>query len=351
MREARKLVCTCVLVYAGCVTEPAADLDPITGVPQGAPRAGVDYSWGRPSPSVLAASGYTFASRYLSYDTTGKNISAGEAQALHDAGIDVVLNWESSAAAPLGGYSTGVAHATHAVALAAEVGAPASLPIYFSVDFDVTAAQFAAVDAYFDGVAAILPVERIGAYGGIRTIAHLFDRGRITYGWQTYAWSGGQWDPRAQVRQVDNGLTIDGAAVDLDVALADDFGQWSAAGPAATVSTFTECGWLHIGEVIGTDRALPSCDGRYLLAQQADGNLVLYRSDGTPLWASDTVASGGTWTVMQGDGNLVAYTSSSAPVWASGTNGSAGAELAVQTDGNVVLYVGDTPIWATWTNE
>src|SRR5690348_1179506 len=55
---------------------------------------GVDYSWARPSPAHLKAEGYHFAARYLSYDTTGKNITAAEANALRAAGIDVVSNWE-----------------------------------------------------------------------------------------------------------------------------------------------------------------------------------------------------------------------------------------------------------------
>ncbi len=125
----------------------------------------------------------------------------------------------------------------------------------------------------------------------------------------------------------------------------------SGGGDTGTVSTFTSCGVLHVGEQIGTDRALASCDGRYLLAQQGDGNLVLYRTDGTALWSSDTAGSAGRLAVMQDDGNFVVYTTGSTPLWASGTSGSNGAELAVQDDGNVVLYVGDTPIWATGTNE
>src|SRR5581483_4783081 len=52
---------------------------------------GVDYAWGRPGGATLRAQGYTFAARYLSYDTTGKNITAAEANSLHAAGVDVVV--------------------------------------------------------------------------------------------------------------------------------------------------------------------------------------------------------------------------------------------------------------------
>lgn len=187
---------------------------------------GIDYSWGRPRPEAIRAAGYTFASRYLSYDTTGKNLTAGEAQALSAAGIDVVANWEWSATDALGGYSAGVSHAQEAQRQALACGMPASRPIYFSVDFDATPGQQATINSYFDGVAAVIGRGRIGAYGGFYPIQRLFDAGKIAWGWQTYAWSGGQWDSRAQVRQVLNGITVDGADCDLDEAWAFDFGQW-----------------------------------------------------------------------------------------------------------------------------
>ena len=66
---------------------------------------------------------------------------------------------------------------------------------------------------------------------GVRyPVQRLFNAGKITWGWQTYAWSGGQWDSRAQLRQVQNGMTVDGAACDRDEAWASDFGQWGASG-------------------------------------------------------------------------------------------------------------------------
>ena len=122
-------------------------------------------------------------------------------------------------------------------------------------------------------------------------------------------------------------------------------------GGGGTVSTFSSCGALHVGEQIGTDRALTSCDGRYLLAQQGDGNLVLYRSDGTALWSSTTSGTAGRVAIMQGDGNFVIYSGGGSPIWATGTGGYDGAELALQDDGNVVLYAGGTPIWASGTSE
>ena len=210
-----------VLLTGACTDE----LDMTSDVQEAATVAtGVDYSWARPSPSSLASSGYAFAVRYYSYDTTGKNLSHDEAQALIGAGLSVVSNWENAAGDALDGYDRGVQHARDAEAQAMAAGAPPTRPIYFSVDFDASPGQQAAINAYFDGVASVIGRERTGAYGGYYVIKRLFDAGKITWGWQTYAWSGGQWDSRAQLRQVQNGIA--GGSMDLDEAQAADFGQW-----------------------------------------------------------------------------------------------------------------------------
>jgi hypothetical protein len=187
---------------------------------------GVDYAWGHPRPQVLAQQGYRFACRYLSRDPS-KNLTAGEAQALHAAGVATVSNWEAVPGAPRNGYSQGVRDAQDAASQHLACGGPGNRPIYFSVDFPATADELGGpVTEYFRGVASVLGVARTGAYGGIATISYLFDHGLIRWGWQTYAWSAGRWDSRAQLRQVRNGVPIDGADCDVDESTAEDFGQW-----------------------------------------------------------------------------------------------------------------------------
>jgi hypothetical protein len=39
---------------------------------------GVDYSWGRPGVAALKRAGAKFACRYLSHDTSGKNLTVRE---------------------------------------------------------------------------------------------------------------------------------------------------------------------------------------------------------------------------------------------------------------------------------
>jgi hypothetical protein len=135
-----------------------------------------------------------------------------------------------------------------------------------------------------------------------------------------------------------------------DTQLADDdrAGIWSRYAAYASPSG---CGWLSSGQGLGAGQSVWSCDGRFQLSYQGDGNLVLYQG-GSALWASGTNGHGGDRVIMQEDGNLVIYKSNGNPVWASGTAGTSNryANLAVQNDGNVVIYrSGGGVAWASNT--
>jgi hypothetical protein len=113
-------------------------------------------------------------------------------------------------------------------------------------------------------------------------------------------------------------------------------------GPAAS------CGRLNPGQALGVKQSLTSCDGRFVLVMQGDGNLVLSQGS-RALWATMTNGRGGAAATMQGDGNFVVYTAGGAALWHTHTYRFPGAWLAVQNDGNVVVYSGSTPRWATNT--
>jgi hypothetical protein len=318
------------------------------------PVYGVDYSWARPSPSSLKAQGFAFAARYLSWNTSGKNISAGEAHSLEQAGLDVVLVWEDGASDALDGYAKGVQEAQAAEAQAVAAGMPAGRPIYFACDFDAQPSQEGAIEAYFDGVASVIGRGRTGVYGGYGLVDRLFNAGKVTWAWQTYAWSNGNWDARAQLRQIENG--IEGGSCDKDEAVAADFGQWGAAPPpapkppTATPDKPTGCGIVHGGEGLVDGESFSSCDGRFTLAMQTDHNLVLYHNGAGALWSTATNGSDGFAAIMQGDGNFVLYGKQSNALWNSATEGHSGAYLAVQDDGNLVVYdAGGKALWDTNT--
>jgi hypothetical protein len=316
-----------------------------------ATRSGLDFAFIRPSGDTLRSEGYSFAARYLSYESS-KNITKPEADDLIAAGLDVVLVWEEAGDAALGGYGQGVSDAEAAQTLAISVGMPATRPIYFAVDFDATPAQQAPINDYLDGIAAVLGRGRTGVYGGYYVVKRAFDAGKIAYGWQTYAWSGGQWDARAQLRQTLNGVGP-GGSEDLDESVATDFAQWGHGSeetgprpPAPPVPT--ACGQIDPGHGLSQGQAWTSCDHRFRLAMQADGNLVLY-SEGNAIWSTDTSKLGGDVAIMQPDGNFVLYDLHSHPLFSSRTNGHNGSRLEIQSDGNVVVYGGTSALWATNT--
>jgi glycoside hydrolase-like protein len=186
---------------------------------------GVDYSWGRPDPRELFRLGKRFAVRYLSYDTSGKNLTKAEADRLSAAGLSIVSNWENAAGDQLGGYNRGAIHASEAARLHKACGGPAGRPIYFSVDFDASTSQLATCYNYLRGAASVIGWDRVGVYGGYRTINYMRDRG-VKWLWQTYAWSSGQWAAGTHLQQYHNGVKLAGADTDLDRAMQTDYGQW-----------------------------------------------------------------------------------------------------------------------------
>lgn len=187
---------------------------------------GVDYAWGRPSVTSLKDAGVTFTARYLSHDTSGKNLDSGEAARLSAAGIWLLVVWESTAQRSLDGYAAGAQDARDAAAQAKAVGMPGDRPIYFAVDFDASPGQKDAIIRYFQGVNSVLGKNRSGMYGGYYPIKWAFDAGVINWGWQTYAWSGGKWDSRAQLQQYSNDHVIGGVGLDYDRSTKSDYGQW-----------------------------------------------------------------------------------------------------------------------------
>lgn len=103
---------------------------------------------------------------------------------------------------------------------------------------------------------------------------------------------------------------------------------------------------LFAGERLNAGQELRS-DG-FRLVMQGDGNLVLYRPDGSVSWATYTF-SPGSFLGLQGDGNLVVYSASSVAQWSAGTADTGSHNfLSLQGDGNLVLYTpGNGPLWST----
>jgi len=115
--------------------------------------------------------------------------------------------------------------------------------------------------------------------------------------------------------------------------------------PVTPVTPPSGCGVMVPNQALGADQSVSSCDGRFSLVQQSDGNLVLYQAGGKALWSTQTNGSAGEVTVMQEDGNLVVYAPGGKPVWSSGTSGHPGAWLVIRDDGALVIDTGTELIW------
>lgn len=186
---------------------------------------GADYSAGHPTPAQLKAAGIGFVCRYLSTPGNPKNLTRTEATGLRAAGILIVTVFETIAKRALFGHGAGKADAVSALAQGMTCGMPKGSPIYFAVDFDATPQQQAAINAYLRGAGEVLGPELVGVYGGYYVVGRALDAKAAHYAWQTVAWSGGQWQRRAHIRQIGGGH-IGGIAVDFDYSYAEDFGQW-----------------------------------------------------------------------------------------------------------------------------
>lgn len=201
-----------------------------TGLTEPSPPAafttlkGADYSWDHPDLNCLSGQGVKFLMRYGSRDPS-KNLTSGELSSIRAAGLKVGVVWQEGKTQMLRGFSGGQTDARDADAFVKALGLD-GIPIYYSCDFDPGSADWSKVDAYLDGTISVTGLARNGMYGGKSAVTREFDRGKIKYGWQTYAWSGSptQWDARAQLRQVKNDQTVCGGKIDWDEQRVSDAG-------------------------------------------------------------------------------------------------------------------------------
>ena len=203
----------------------------------------LDYAFQHPSVEQLHAAGVTIVGRYLGQAMTEpKNMSAAETRALTDAGIDIFTNFEYGANQVLGGARQAQADVSLFRAQRAAVGMPLGRPCYVAADFDVpdfapslpnepqcAKAKLGPLWDYWHVWRTEEGPEVSAGYGGYWMLRRLFDAGLISWGFQTVAWSGGQWEPRACLRQT--GVTEFGNGADVDVAERQDIGQWKVGQP------------------------------------------------------------------------------------------------------------------------
>lgn len=176
---------------------------------------GIDYSFGSGVTAAQVKAYGPFVMRYLSGGNS-KDVSAAELKNFKAAGVAVGFVWETNGAPT--SATQGTTHAVEAqaelVALAAEIGDASLLKatVYFAIDEESSPVSV----GYIQAAAKVLGAPRTGVYGGYGTVKAVMDAKACAYAWQTYAWSGGQWDNRAILRQVQNDIKVGPCDADAD---------------------------------------------------------------------------------------------------------------------------------------
>jgi hypothetical protein len=125
-------------------------------------------------------------------------------------------------------------------------------------------------------------------YGGFYAVSRVLSADLATMGWQTSAWSGGQWDPRAVLRQLGTRVWGGNADVDLHAAHAADFGQWPRPSvPVHHPRRFQANGTVSLHDA-ALQQGLTVSGVVWLTAQHKQADTALWRlptstpGDGTP---------------------------------------------------------------------
>lgn len=177
----------------------------------------------------IKAEGYDFVCRYLvpnSGSLAWKALTAQEAQGISDAGLQLLCVYESTASRCRGGAAAGTADGRAAVQLAQAYGIPETAIIYFAVDYDAQAGDYALIEAYLRAARAQTDNYEVGVYGSFGVVEAMAQRRACQGFWQCYAWSYRKVSNCRNVYQYKNGQTVAGISVDLDEAVSD-VGLWS----------------------------------------------------------------------------------------------------------------------------
>ncbi|MEA5366111.1 DUF1906 domain-containing protein [Amycolatopsis sp., V23-08] len=187
----------------------------------------LDYSQGRPTGAAVKAAQHVGVVRYAGTPGRTKNITRAEYLDMDRQGVGVALVFEDAAGDALKGRPRGVTAAQAIVADAAAVGFPASRPLYFAVDQDITG-QMGTVLEYFRGIGSVLGGRPAGVYGEADVLDAVLDAGLARFGWQTVAWSRGRTAKTRHLYQRAGQIYVGGIQVDVNDVLAADWGQHNA---------------------------------------------------------------------------------------------------------------------------
>lgn len=212
----------------------------------------LDTAGGFPPAQAILDAGHVAMMQYVSPDRPGsefasKPVTLTAADTLRAGGVDLASNWQygkPGGSAPSDwttGFDGGARMAAEALANHFAAGGPGYCPIFFSVDEDISLADWnsTAVE-YFRGINSVIGKQWTGIYGHSRVCAWAIEDDVVGHSttpgkrwcWQTRAWSGDEIEPAAVLYQrvIDTpsnpGPVVGGIRCDVNDILAADWGQW-----------------------------------------------------------------------------------------------------------------------------
>jgi lysophospholipase L1-like esterase len=131
-----------------------------------------------------------------------------------------------------------------------------------------------------------------------------------------------------------------------------DLGLFTASGVPPFRAPANPCGILLPGEGMLPDHPLFSCDGRFELYLQDDGNMILYFGN-TILTTTSSEGHTPAVATLLADGNFAIFDPHGNILWQTHSAGLLGQALFLQNDANLVIYqavsANSTPVWASNT--
>ena len=136
----------------------------------------------------LVDNGVSFVGRYL-VPSGWKALTAEEIAGLRGAGLAILLCWEIGGEAFKNGATQGAQDGARARQLAEKFGVPSGTCIYFACDYNIPDKDLIMAEQYMLAAQSACGKYEAGAYGPLKLVEFLRDRGTCKKFWQCVAWS------------------------------------------------------------------------------------------------------------------------------------------------------------------
>jgi hypothetical protein len=168
----------------------------------------------------LISDKYTFVGRYLGGSYA---MSQTEAKRISTGGLYIVSIWEKGRPTSVSYFTSaqGTSDGQGAIAAAKALGQPAGTPIYFTVDYDASAADIKGpITAYLQAIKKVFEDDNnyyaLGLYGSGAVLSYFKNTYKHTWLAGASAWRGSGAFTDWFLRQYDNNTTVGSFPVDKD---------------------------------------------------------------------------------------------------------------------------------------